>query len=165
MHVYTLHLKARVLAQLEVYTLAIEYTLKTELPNMSVDGSAINNEEGSERGSSRGGSNAAFEQINTNMGKMFEVLQNMGEAFQHMATKQGRHHYDSDLDEPLAKVAKTSVSEPLETSKAHDISHDVSDLFEDTQSVKECDSDADILDDIDDPFNTADKVGPPVRAK
>ena len=53
----------------------------------------------------------------------------------------------------------------LETSKAHDISHDVSDLFEDTQSVKECDSDADILDDIDDPFNTADKVGPPVRAK
>ena len=103
--------------------------------------------------------------MNTNMGKMFEVLQNMGEAFQHMATQQGRHHYDSGLDEPLAKVAKTSVSEPLETSKAHDISHDVSDLLEDTQSVKECDSDADILDDIDDPFNTADKVWPPVRAE
>ena len=53
---------------------------------MSFDGSAINNEKGSEPGSSRGGSNAAFEQIDMNMGKMFEVLQNMGEAFQHMAT-------------------------------------------------------------------------------
>ena len=61
-------------------------------------------------------------------------------------------------------MAKTSVSEPLETSKAH-ISHNVSDSFEDTQFIKECDSDADILDDIDDPFNIADKVGPPVRAK
>ena len=85
----------------------------------------------------------------------------MGEVFQHMANQQGRHHYDSNLDEPLAKVAKTSVSEPLEKSKAHDVSHDVSDLFEDTQSIKECDSDAD----IDGPFNTADKVGPPVRTK
>ena len=32
----------------------------------------------------------------------------------------------------MAKVAKTSVSEPLHTSKAHDIS-DFSNLFEDTQ--------------------------------
>ena len=63
------------------------------------------------------------------MGKMFEVLQNMGEAFQYMAAKQGRHHYDSDLDEPVAKIAKASVSEPLNTSKAHDISHNVSNLF------------------------------------
>ena len=81
------------------------------------------------------------------MGKLFEVLQNMGEAFQYMASQEGRYHYGSDLDEPLAKVAKTSVSEPLDTSKAHDIS-DFSDLFEDTQSVKELDSDPDILDDF-----------------
>ena len=40
------------------------------------------------------------------MGKLFEVLQNMGEAFQYMAAQQGRYHYDSDLDEPLAKVDK-----------------------------------------------------------
>ena len=33
---------------------------------MSVDGSVINNEEGSEPGSSRKGSNAAFKQINKN---------------------------------------------------------------------------------------------------
>ena len=98
------------------------------------------------------------------MGKLFEVLQNMGEAFQYMAAQQGRYHYDSDLDKPLAKVAKTSVSESLDTSKAHDIS-DLSDLFDDTQSVKEHDSDADILDDSDDPFTAPDKVGPPVRAK
>ena len=57
----------------------------------------------------------------------------MREAFQYMAAQQGKYHYDSDLDEPLAKVAKTSMSEPLDTSKAHDIS----DFFEDTQSVKE----------------------------
>ena len=82
-----------------------------------------------------------------------------------MVTQQGRHHCDSDLDEPLAKAAKTSVSELLETSKAHDISHNVSDLFEDTQSFKQHDSDADILDDIDDPFIAADKVGPSVRPK
>ena len=56
------------------------------------------------------------------------------------------------------------MSEPLDTSKVHDIS-DFSDLFEDTRSVKEHDSDADILDDIDDPFTAPDKVGPPVRAK
>ena len=71
----------------------------------------------------------------------------MGEAFQYMAAQQGRYHYESD--EHLAKVAKTSVSEPL--SKAHDIS-DFSDLFEDTQSVRVHDSDADILDDIEDPL-------------
>ena len=47
---------------------------------MSVEGSAINNEKGSEPGSTREGSNAAFKQINKNMGKVFEVLQNMGEA-------------------------------------------------------------------------------------
>ena len=41
-----------------------------------------------------------------NMGKLFEVLQNMGEAFQYMAAQQGRYHYKSDLDEHLAKVAK-----------------------------------------------------------
>ena len=87
------------------------YTLNTELANMSVNGSPMDNEEGSEPGSSRGGSNAAFEQMNANTGKMFEVLQNMGEAFQHMATQQGRHHCNSDLDEPLAEVAKTSSSE------------------------------------------------------
>ena len=94
---------------------------------MSVDSSAINNEESYEPGSTREGSNAAFKQINKNMGKLFEVLQNMGEAFQYMAAQQGRYHYDSDLDEPLAKVAKTSIGEPLDTSKAH-----ISDLFEDT---------------------------------
>ena len=62
------------------------------------------------------------------------------------------------------KWTKTSLSESLDTSKAHDIS-DFSDLFEDIQSVKEHDSDADILNDIDDPFTALDKVGPPVRAK
>ena len=60
---------------------------------MSVDSSAINHEEGSEPGFSRGGSNASFEQMNTNMGKMFEVLQNLGEALQYMAAQQGRHHH------------------------------------------------------------------------
>ena len=65
------------------------------------------------------------------------------------------------MDEPLAKVAKTSVSELLDKIKLSDFS----DLFEDTQSIKEHDSDADILDDIDDPFTAPDKVGPPVRAK
>ena len=59
------------------------------------------------------------------MGKLFEVLQSMKETFRYMAIQKGKHHYDSDLDEPLAKVTKTSVSKSLDTRKAH-ISHNVS---------------------------------------